>query len=448
MRILVDNGTYDLRNKGDVAMLQVAAARLSNLWPSASIEVITRAPYLLKLYCPNARPVGPYGDYDLSKTRNLLRDFQRLVPSSIFRLMFELRGEVWHRWPSLVQFLRVEPKTQSQGRGRLKRKCPESDTRDKEKGSEDKPLFLTMVRAADLVVASGGGYITDAFKKHSIQVLTRLEAAIQLGKPTALFGQGLGPIHDPDLLARAAAVLPSVDLITLREKRAGLPLLESLGVAPVRFITTGDDAIELAYEARAMRLGTAIGVNLRIASYSGVGRNHVKVVRAALHHAAAKYATQLVALPISQYAHESDAEIIRQLLAGHDRVLNGWQRFDTPRKIIKNVGRCRIVVAGSYHASVFALAQGIPVVGLAKSEYYVDKFLGLADLFGTGCEVVLLNDEQLEKKLTAAIDAAWRSAEQVRSRLLEAAKRQVDWGRAAYRQLYERVRLSMDRTPG
>ncbi|MHC4692611.1 MAG: hypothetical protein ACYS67_07705, partial [Planctomycetota bacterium] len=42
MRILVENGSYNMRNQGDIAMLQVAVGRLHKLWPSALIEVPTK----------------------------------------------------------------------------------------------------------------------------------------------------------------------------------------------------------------------------------------------------------------------------------------------------------------------------------------------------------------------------------------------------------------------
>ncbi|MHC4692610.1 MAG: polysaccharide pyruvyl transferase family protein, partial [Planctomycetota bacterium] len=119
--------------------------------------------------------------------------------------------------------------------------------------------FLTSLSQADLVAASGGGYITDVFENDAMRFLSVLDIAIQSGKPTALFGHGIGPLRSPRLLTKAKTVLPFVDLIALREKRAGLPILESLGVASDRVTTTGDDAIELAYEARTEKLGTKIG---------------------------------------------------------------------------------------------------------------------------------------------------------------------------------------------
>ncbi|MBC8122047.1 MAG: polysaccharide pyruvyl transferase family protein, partial [Gemmatimonadaceae bacterium] len=112
--------------------------------------------------------------------------------------------------------------------------------------------------------------------------------------------------------------------------------------------------------------------------------------------------------------------------------------LDTPGKVIQQVSSCRVVVTGSYHGGVFALAQGIPIVGLVKSEYYVGKFLGLAEQFGgIGCQIVSLNDENFPEKLKRSVDNAWQSAETVRPQLLELARQQIDQGLNAYRRVYE-----------
>ena len=65
----------------------------------------------------------------------------------------------------------------------------------------------------------------------------------------------------------------------------------------------------------------------------------------------------------------------------------------TPEAVIRQIQRCRLVITGSYHAAVFALAMGIPTIGLAKSTDYIDKFMGLSALFGEGCETVVLNEQ-------------------------------------------------------
>jgi polysaccharide pyruvyl transferase WcaK-like protein len=53
---------------------------------------------------------------------------------------------------------------------------------------------MQAVRAADVVVAAGGDYVTDTFRGHRTGVLGPLSPAQRLGNPTAMFGQGVGPI--------------------------------------------------------------------------------------------------------------------------------------------------------------------------------------------------------------------------------------------------------------
>ena len=98
-----------------------------------------------------------------------------------------------------------------------------------------------------------------------------------------------------------------------------------------------------------------------------------------------------------------------------------------------------MVVSATFHAAVFALSQGIPVVALANSTTYESKLMGLANEFGSGCLVVLLDDKQLKEKLTDAIETVWQSAEQIRPHLLQAASRQIEAGQAVYQRIFELV---------
>ena len=127
-------------------------------------------------------------------------------------------------------------------------------------------------------------------------------------------------------------------------------------------------------------------------------------------------------------------QTIEQLLGKAGDGGDGTAALTLP-DVIRRVGECRLVVAGSYHAGVFALAQGIPVVGIARSEYYRNKFEGLADQFGAGCAVVRADDKDFASKLGAAIDWAWNESETVRPQLLHAAESQVLASRAVYERL-------------
>ena len=439
MRILLDQGVYDLRNKGNVALLQVALRRLHGLCPHASFEVITSAPHLLRLYCPNASPVSPDLRRVSVENRSRFDVLAEHVPVPMLRFLFEAREEAWHRWPSLgseMMRTRIDSLRHAEAKNdTLEMNGDREQAKDQEpKGRSD--LFEAL-KGIDLLVATGAQYMSDACRDDALRVLDRLEAANQLGIPTAMVGQGLGPFNDSELRARARAVLPLVDLIFIRDRIAASPLLASLRVDPSHVVFTGDDAIEMAYEAHTPVHGSAIGVSLRMAHYTQVGSKHVEILRSVLKQAVLKHPAKLLAVPISHSIHERDDQVIQQLLNREANVSNSQWRFDTPQEIIKKVGRCRLVVTGAFHTAVFALAQGIPAVGLAKSVMYKDKFLSLVDQFGPGCQLVYLDDQCLQEKLLAAIDTAWDSAEQVRPQLLEAAVQHIKLGHTAYQRLYE-----------
>ena len=94
-------------------------------------------------------------------------------------------------------------------------------------------------------------------------------------------------------------------------------------------------------------------------------------------------------------------------------------------------------MTGAYHAAVFALSQGIPVVGISASDDYTAKFLGLEDQFGVGCETVLLGASGASEKLAGALERAWQLAEKVRVPLQEAARRQIALSQGAYERIAE-----------
>lgn len=446
MRILIDQAVYSMRNKGNVALLQTAVTRLNKLWSQASIEVLTEAPHLLKLYCPGARPVSALPWQDWSQKPEQIERIHRVLPWPMLRALFEAREQMQQRWPKRA-LRRLRPRRLGSHPSDMAagEETPsitgeaQAASAAMGAGLEIYPDLLQAIRGADLVIATGGGYMCDSDRPNIIKVLTTLKLALELGKPTAMVGQGVGPLEDPGLRTMLRTVVPAVDLVLVRERQVALPLLDALGVPSNRVMMTGDDAIEMAYGARTTRVGTGIGVNLRLAHYTQVGGAMVERLRPILHQAARKYRTQLIALPISYSIQTPDHEVIHQLLIGYDKAVIDWRRFETPAELIKRTGRCRLVVTGAFHPAVFALAQGIPVIGLVKSTEYYAKFAGLRDEFGTGCQILRLDDDNLEDSLPATVDALWNSAEKLRPHLWQAAEHQIKLGHLGYRRLYDLV---------
>lgn len=398
-------------------MLQTAITRLSTLFPGASIQVFTDDPEGLATYAPAAIPFSASGRSAwLAEGFLFERLYKPIDHGRVAAYLKAFERKFRCRWPSLAKYLIHK-----------RRGIP----------SEHLNVYLEAVSNADLFVVPGMGGITDAFLRNALRILDSLDLAIQQGIPTAMFGQGIGPIETPALIARSREVLSKVNLISLREGRAGLPLLKSLGVPYERIRVGGDDAIEFAFQSRKEQLGKGLGVNLRAAKYSQVEQTLIDCVRPILQDFARTHQAPLVPIPISWVSGEEDSITNQQLIAGFEDVWDRDGETDQQLMVIHQIQRCRVVVTGSYHGAVFALAQGIPAVGLAKSRYYLDKFLGLAEQFEVGCQVISLADIQIPAKLQDTIDSLWKSAEEIRPELLEAAASQVELSRAAYRQVQE-----------
>jgi polysaccharide pyruvyl transferase WcaK-like protein len=379
LRIFVEPGSYRWGNLGDVMMLEAALARLRAFWPDASITVHCLDPERLRLADPLAKALDPSGSERWSRVPRLLRPAAR-------------RGSVSRRLRQLSE-------------------------------------YIDAIRSADLLLLSGAGSLTDSFKQHALALLLTIEIAIDNGAAVVLMGQGIGPMKDAEILHRAAAVLPRVDFIASREGVAGPSLLHSIGVAPERIAITGDETIPFAFAARPEALGASIGVNVRAAPYAGVDDDVLQTIGSVLQ----SLGKPLLPIPISRYSHEDDLETVRRML-GDSTAQPGPA---TSAELLRIVSQCRVVVTGSYHAGVLALSMGIPVVAVAGSVYYGDKFRGLAGQFGPACRVELTTDSDFAVRLRAAIDDAWQSAEATRAALLDAAARQIESIEHAYRHVFE-----------
>jgi colanic acid/amylovoran biosynthesis protein len=178
------------------------------------------------------------------------------------------------------------------------------------------------------------GGVTDAFPEYAADLLETLRLAVRRRKYIAMVGQGFGPLRTPQLVSRARSILPRVNFIGLREERASRPLLRSLGVASERMMTTGDDAIELAYQLRGGSLGEYLGVNLRASNYSGVDQSLFEPLRQVLQNASKLHQAPLLPIPISRLLGEADIETIRRLMFGTGDNSQDDSQLDSPEAII------------------------------------------------------------------------------------------------------------------
>lgn len=417
MKILIEPGSYTCRNLGDVAMLEVAVRRIRKLRPEASLAVVTRNPELLRRYLPEVKAVPEAERNIWLEGRSLLGRYGERLPAGLRKL----EKEMWHKAPGLV-----------------KRGVKWKNALLRTSGTGKPTAFLEELLGSDLLMVSGMGAWTDAFASYALGVWDEFEFAQRRGIMTAAVGQGVGPIEAPELWARARTVLPRLVLIGVREQRTGPDLLRQMGVPESRIGVTGDDAIELAHEKRQPDLGDGIGLNLRVSYYSDTDSGLIEEVGGVLCRLAVSLGAPLIPAPISLNEPNSDAETIRKAAGRGHELLAGAMEPAGTAELIEQIGRCRVMVTGSYHAAVFALSQGIPAVCLAKSDYYAGKFLGLQAQFGAGCSV-LTGGPALGDRLAAEIRSAWDGAAAVRPGLLVRAAQQIEAGYAAYDRLFRSV---------
>jgi polysaccharide pyruvyl transferase WcaK-like protein len=434
MQVLVDQVIHSMRNKGNVALLQVALRRILRLFPGARLEVLTDAPNILKYYAPEAQPLVIGKPQGSPGGGGRWEAVHRFVPSPALRWVLECREQLRSRRVPPCAVAAAEPCGKALSVAQ-RSAVPAANHGEPAAREELDPRLLAAIGRADLVVTSGGGYLSDSDKVHLMRTLAILERASRSGTPTAMLGQGVGEIRDPELLARLSQVLPLVDLILVRERLFAPAFLRSLGVASCRVVMTGDDAIEMAYAGRREAVGSRMGVSLRIAGYTGIGKAHLEAIGQVLRTAIKRLAAPAMPIPISCDSQERDDATIDALLGQEFSSGARWKRFVPPAEIARAVGNCRMVVAGAFHAAVFALGQGIPVVAIAKSEEYYNKFAGLREEFGPACQIVSLDEHSFADSFSAAIDSAWRRAAELRPAALEAAAWQNRLGESGYSRL-------------
>lgn len=356
-------------------------------------------------------------------------DYQNvcLLPSSL-RRSWELQRPLWHRFdrwvPGAVDYFSTTWPTLTDWLSRAKTLTAGAD------GGKSRE-FLRRLASAEVLIVSGGGFVTDLFNAAE-RVLNLLLLAHSRDVPVFMFGQGIGPIRSSRIRNKARRALPRVRSIALREKKFSYSILRDLGVSDDRITVTGDDSVAFAHGMRPQTIGNRIGVNVRIAYYSEVSESVRESVAGVLSEIAGAHGASLTPIPIAHKGEDSDVRHIRSIIATAGGDSDGGRSLQSPEEIIHQAGKCRVVVTGSYHGGVFALSQGVPVVGLARSKYYRNKFHGLADMFGVGCTVLRTDQADFGEELREAVRRAWKRAPEVRPQLLRAAKRQIDAADAAY----------------
>jgi polysaccharide pyruvyl transferase CsaB len=288
---------------------------------------------------------------------------------------------------------------------------------------DDLPAVIAAVRASDLVILGGGGLFQDYWRLPDETLLTARQGglltylsfpvlAALLGRPSMLYAVGVGPLASEEGRAQTRVAFELCRRATVRDA-GSLALLAALGIpapagGPVEL--AADPAFLLppaaGAEIDALLAGLGVeagerltGVALRPWNFGVEPLVWEAQVRQALDSHLAETPGRLLFL---SFAPEDDGigRVTAARLTQPERALV-VQRPLSPGELAGLLGRCERVLAMRFHAVLFALAAGVPAVGLAYDPK-VSALLADAGLAG----LALPPDRWLAGEVAAALGRA------------------------------------------
>ncbi|RWC46542.1 polysaccharide pyruvyl transferase family protein [Mesorhizobium sp.] len=254
--------------------------------------------------------------------------------------------------------------------------------------------------AADLIVSTGGTYLS---KKHPGSVALRLpeyERDIYLGKPPIFFTQSMGPFGDDRIFRRLACVLRKSPLILVRDRKSMAFAKELIGdtgnietVADSVFVLTDQDKIErrrAASQVARPERRPRIAVSVR--PWADFGERASEVGRTKYHQSVAEAVVWLVekvgaevtfvstCQGIAEYRY-NDSETARDVwkyLPDHVRnsvVIDS--RFRDTETLLRKIDEFDGAICTRMHMCVLSLCRGVPVLPICYERKTADLFRAL-----------------------------------------------------------------------
>ncbi|RWP73316.1 polysaccharide pyruvyl transferase family protein [Mesorhizobium sp.] len=254
--------------------------------------------------------------------------------------------------------------------------------------------------AADLIISTGGTYLS---KKHLGSVTLRLpeyERDIYLGKPPIFFTQSMGPFGDDRIFRRLAGVLRKSPLILVRDRNSMAFARELIGhtsnieaVADSVFVLTDQDEIERRRAAsRVARPGRRPRIAVSVRRWTDFGERDSEVGRAKYHQSVARAAAWFVeevgaevtfistcqGIPEYRFNDSDTARDVVKYLPDHVRnsVVIDSQFRDT-ETLLRKIDEFDGAICTRMHMCILSLCRGVPVLPICYERKTADLFRSL-----------------------------------------------------------------------
>jgi len=285
-------------------------------------------------------------------------------------------------------------------------------------------MVILRLLTLDGIFVSGGGNLTSVWPHVLESRIFLFRWARRLRKRLILASQTLGPFSERHALACRNA-LRHAEWIGVRDPEYSA---SQIGL-PVRFAV--DDAVFLParHDPQTRRVsdaeGSLVGVSLR--HFKGIGFEDLRGLVAALLDIARRRGDTLVFIPHHAPHGRGDLDLGRQMAAMADSPASVVIVDPVPRATAVNAltGGCEWVVTMRYHQLIFALAAGVPSIGVHVDEYTRAKLNGAFEQFGLPPRLVshMVEPGQLELLIEDALRNRGEfeaAATEIREKALEA----------------------------
>lgn len=261
------------------------------------------------------------------------------------------------------------------------------------------------LKSSDGLISGGGSLLQDATGMGSIPYyIGIMELARWCGKPTFVYAQGIGPVNrkmfqpfikrafkkaayvsvrdeESAILLRRYSV-PQGSIEVVPDPVMGLPLPG--GLSAEEFDGQSNDrsggASLAGADATPRGSASAIAEETDTRPIVGVSvrpwrsdRADLVRVAAALEALAGRHAVRLRFLPFHHGADEDASRCVMERLSGAPATLA--PAHDDPQQMLREVGRCAMLIGMRLHSLIYAANQNVPLLGLSYDPK-IDQFLG------------------------------------------------------------------------
>lgn len=268
---------------------------------------------------------------------------------------------------------------------------------------------------SDLVIGTGGHYITDIYFPGKIGILWELYFAKRLGKPVVLAAQSAGPFEEEKYRELTSRVLNRIDLITTRDKQTK-ENLESIGVSDTPIHFTADAAFSMEqrddagpiendrYEVSELP-SSDLDISISAREWPHFddpdGReNYVDALSRAADRLSSTEGAKIrfisTCTGFDGY-HTDDRIIAHEIIRRMENSAEATVLYGeyTPRELVEIYGKMDVHIGTRMHSNILAIMGGTPVVPIQ----YQFKTEGLARQFNIERYLIDINDISYEKLL-------------------------------------------------